>query len=724
MEKNHWLMLAVIAVYVAAETAGLAFAFRPAISFVRPAAGIALALVLIFGYRALPGILLGALIAQGLILQSLAKTLELGSIDVLSAAIGLSVTESIEAATALWMLRQVDCRRGLERVSDVVKFAIFAALVSSLIGATLGTLTMFLSGVIARDLVSTVWIVWWFGNAIAALAITPVLLTWKVRWLAKHQQWEAFCLSMLLLLSCQIAFGDWFTSNQTTFPLAFLPFPFVMWAALRFGGFGAAIASSFTTISAVFTVLRTDALLDWESAVQPALIQYVFSGVICVTALLIAASQSERRKAKKELQRREREFRSLLSAIPDALFVLDASGRFRQVFTADRDLIVDSPEKLIGKTIHEVLLEKDADICMQVIVKVIETGEPVDTSYPLTVDGVQRRFSARVVPYGTPPDPLVLWVARDITILHQTQRRLSADEALLRNLLELQEDERKLLSYELHDGFVQYMVGAHMSLEGVANALTPDQKSSLESLEWSRELIRKSIDEARGLISELRPLIIDESGIIESIGYLINDELGNDINVQFVPVTTNERLAPLLEGTVFRIVQELLGNVRKHSQAKNVKIRLEQNHRELLLTIEDDGIGFDLDDEAMCRFGVEQVTKRVDLFGGHSKIRSSPNRGTVVQIMLPLELPTDPQSDAVTLSPLRESPHDEFPSMTRINPKPLERDDNAIKRGRTPDQAENSGNDAVKNRRNVDEAISSNPNRPDGSSSNSEVQSK
>lgn len=692
MRKNYWLLLlGVVGVYVAAETMGLVFAFRPAISFVRPAAGIALAVVLLFGSRALPGILVGAFIAHGLILQSLAETLELGLFEVLSAAVGLAIAESVEAGTALWMLQRVGFRRSLQAVSDVVKFVIFAALASTLVGAIIGTSTLFLAGVVERELLGRLLISWWFGNAIAAVAITPFLLTWKDRKLKDEQQWEAFCLSLLLILACQIAFGKWPNSNQTSYPLAFLPFPLVMWAALRFRGFGAAVASAFTTIAGVFTVLRTQGLFDLESAFEPVLIQYAFSGSICVTALLISANQAERRRAEQERLRRESEFRSLLSAIPDALLVFDADGRYRQVFTANRDLIVDSPEKLVGKRMHDVLSESATDIGMQVIKKVLETGEPVDTNYPITIDGVLKRFSARVVPYGTAADPLVLWVARDISVLHQTQIKHRADEALLRNLLELQEDERKLLSYELHDGLVQYMVAAHMTLEAVARNLTPDQESSQESLKWSRELIHKSIDEARALISELRPMIIDESGIVESIGYLINELLGPDYNVQFIPMVNNERLPPLLEGTVFRIVQELLSNIREHSKAKNVKIQLVQNSSTLQMTIEDDGVGFDMEDKTKSRLGVEQVTKRVDLFGGQSKIVSAPDCGTRIDVVLPFELPTDAQSEVVTLSPLRESP-DGTPTVTLITPRTTEHQDaNSESRG-VDDATERSSN--------------------------------
>ncbi len=654
-KKQYVLFVTIAAVCVVAEAAGLVFAFGPAISLVRPGAGIALAAVLIFGYRALPGIAAGTFIAYCLILQSLGETLSLRVVDTVLASMGLAGAEALEAATALWLLRIVDFRRNLQSVADVVKFVGFAAVISTWIGAVLGTFTLYMAGVVSEDLLARAFLAWWFGNAIAALAIAPFLLTWQDRCLGRRRRWEAVCVGTLLVVACQIAFGEWSGINQTSYPLAFLPFPLVMWAALRFRGFGAAVASAFTTIAGVFSILRTQQLLDWESAFVPTLIQYAFSGSICVTALLIAATQSERRRAEERRRARDSQFRSLLSAIPDALFVFDAEGHYRQIFTADTDLIVDQPENLLGKRLHEAIPKKPADLVLRIIDQVITSGQPVDTNYPLTIQGVSKRFSARVVPYGDADDPLVLWVARDISDLHHTQSKLKADEALMRNLLQLQEDERKLLSYELHDGLVQYMVGAHMALEGVFGGLHPDQRKSRESLTWSRDLIRQSIDEARNLISELRPLIIDESGIVESIGYLINDQLGTQFKVRFIPLVEGGRLPPLLEATVFRIVQELFCNIRKHSQAKRVEIKIVQTSRSLEMMIEDDGFGFDVEDSTIARFGIDSIRKRVDLFGGKSSIQSIPGKGTRVNVTLPFELPTSIEPIQVTPSSMTNS---------------------------------------------------------------------
>ena len=647
LHSNQLLLIfGVVTIYVFAAVTGLAFAFLPGVSVVRPPAGIALAAVLIFGLRALPGITLGALIAHGLTLQSLV------------AGVGMATTETIEAASAWWLLHWIGFDSRLQRIRDVAAFVILGAFVCTFVGASLGAGMLLASGLIATGQLLVSQIGWWFGDVIAALAITPTLLTWNTARSEKGRWWEAGLLAFLLILACQIAFGNWLKFNEVSYPLAFVPFPLVMWAALRFQVFGAAVASAFTTIAGVFSILQTQAPLDWQSAYEPLLIQYAFSGAICVTALLTAAAHVERRRAEAAQRHGEDQFRSVLTAIPDLLLVLDNEGRYRQIFTANQNLLIDDAASLLGKTLAEVLPAAEAAFGMQTIERVVRTRQLAETEYALHVGGENRWFSARVVPYGTQDDPCVLWVARDLSELHHAQARLQANEQLLRKLLHLQEQERKLLAYEIHDGLVQYMVGAQMSLEGIRRDLKPENEETIQNMNWSRELITKSIGEARNLISELRPPIIDESGIIEAIRYLIDEVTSKSkVRVRFLPITEFDRLPPLLEGNVFRIVQEALTNVCRHSQASEVEIKLFHDASTLQIKIHDNGIGFDLEDIEGNQFGVEGIIKRAQLFGGRAEIESAPGGGTKIDVVLPLELPTsDEMPETVKPGPVSPSP--------------------------------------------------------------------
>jgi signal transduction histidine kinase len=237
-------------------------------------------------------------------------------------------------------------------------------------------------------------------------------------------------------------------------------------------------------------------------------------------------------------------------------------------------------------------------------------------------------------------------VARDITERKHADERLRFKQQLLKSLLALQERERKLVAAEIHDGLVQDITGAKMLLEGAQHQLETRSGDPLKSLSRVEELLGRAIHEGRRMIGDLRPLLTDDQGVVEMIHFLAQEEsrrTGREIH--FTPDVAFDRLDPLLEGTVFRITQEALTNVRKHSQARHVDIRLNETDQWLLLEIDDDGVGFDPERVGEDRYGIQGIFHRARLFGGTATIDSSPGKGTRIRVELPLSL-------SMTMEPL------------------------------------------------------------------------
>jgi PAS domain S-box-containing protein len=233
-------------------------------------------------------------------------------------------------------------------------------------------------------------------------------------------------------------------------------------------------------------------------------------------------------------------------------------------------------------------------------------------------------------------------VFRDITESRQAAERLRAEEMLLRRLLELQESDRKVVAHEIHDGFVQDVVGAQMQLETARYRIGHDPTGAAQSLQEAARLLRKAIAEGRRMISNLRPLVIDERGIVEALKHLIADqeaEAGLVVRLDCDPQVG--QLDPRVEGTLFRIVQEALNNVKYHSRATQASVSLRKVGRMLLLEVRDNGVGFDPERVSPSRFGLRSICERARLFGGSGVIESSPGGGTVVRV----ELSTEPVVD-------------------------------------------------------------------------------
>ena len=218
----------------------------------------------------------------------------------------------------------------------------------------------------------------------------------------------------------------------------------------------------------------------------------------------------------------------------------------------------------------------------------------------------------------------------------QAQEKIQAEQRLLRRLLDLQDCERKLIAYEIHDGFLQQIVGAHLLIEGLG-AQQPDQRIERRKLKDIQKLLSDAINEGRRLISDLRPIIIDEKGVVEAVKYLIVEEYSaGKPEVHFTHDVRFERLPSLQEGIIFRIVQEALTNVRRHSQASRAEVRLAQLDGHLRLEVKDNGIGFDPRQVSDARFGLEGIRERSRLFGGSASITSVPGQGTNIVVILPI----------------------------------------------------------------------------------------
>lgn len=225
-------------------------------------------------------------------------------------------------------------------------------------------------------------------------------------------------------------------------------------------------------------------------------------------------------------------------------------------------------------------------------------------------------------------------VMRDITAHKQYQEQLRAEEALLRKLLELQERDRKLVSYEIHDGLMQYVVGAKMIVESICQSSDGNARELAKTV---RQLLGNAIKDGRAVIAGLRPMVIDDQGIVGAIEYLISDAPISKLDVQFTHDVRFDRLAPPLEQTVFRIVQEALTNVYRHSQTKSASIELKQLDHRLRLQIRDAGVGFDLTQVPGDRFGVRGILERARLFGGSAQIETAPGEGTRIVVEIPLD---------------------------------------------------------------------------------------
>jgi two-component system sensor histidine kinase DegS len=203
-------------------------------------------------------------------------------------------------------------------------------------------------------------------------------------------------------------------------------------------------------------------------------------------------------------------------------------------------------------------------------------------------------------------------------------------------IIKAQEEERKRVAREIHDGPAQSLANVVLRLEVCQRLLDTDLVKAREELEDMKFQVRVSLRDVRRIIFDLRPMVLDDLGLIPAIRrYLSEYEKRSKINTNFLLLGKEERIQSVLEVAIFRIVQEALTNAHKHSGASQVNVRLEINQTQITVVVDDNGWGFDVDKALSSaskgeNYGLISMRERAELFGGTVTFQSKPQVGTKV----------------------------------------------------------------------------------------------
>lgn len=242
-----------------------------------------------------------------------------------------------------------------------------------------------------------------------------------------------------------------------------------------------------------------------------------------------------------------------------------------------------------------------------------------------------------VVTYVFVPPDLVMVHVEDVTQRKRVEEELRNERRLLGELLDLQERDRKLIAYEIHDGLAQLLTGALMGLQSYLGTLSTSAGQSEHELQRSRTTLERALAEARRLIDGLRPPMLDQAGVAEAIRHLIEEQQPLcRSEIQYHCEVRFKRLPSPLENTIFRVAQEALNNACRYSRSDRISVSLTEHDRHVVLEIRDWGVGFDVGEVGGKHFGLQGMQERARLFGGTAVIQSAPNEGTTVRIELPL----------------------------------------------------------------------------------------
>jgi len=314
-------------------------------------------------------------------------------------------------------------------------------------------------------------------------------------------------------------------------------------------------------------------------------------------------------------------------AVIDRDGIIRACNRVDEGFTADQ---------VIGHSLVRFTMPESTLALTAMLRPVFENGETktVETTVR-RLDGGLSYFALRIAPIHRDGRTVAAMACcENVRPLKNTEQALTHERNVLKRLLEIQERERQLVSYEIHDGVAQYIAGALMHFEACAHGRgTPAATRDFES---GMRLLHAAADESRRLIGGLRPPALDELGIVDAIESLVADARDCGSRVDFSHHLPGDRLRPHLETIIFRIVQEALTNARRHASAGRIEVTLERTDDHVRVRVHDDGRGFDPAAVPEERFGLEGIRQRCRLLGGEPRIESRPGAGTTIEAVLPI----------------------------------------------------------------------------------------
>jgi PAS domain S-box-containing protein len=350
---------------------------------------------------------------------------------------------------------------------------------------------------------------------------------------------------------------------------------------------------------------------------------------------------TERKQAEESLRKSEERYRELFENAKDAIYVHDLTGRYTSVNRAAEQLSGFTREEILGKHFSNFVAPRDlkharTNLCR----KIDEENETIYEVDLVRRDGqrVPVEVSSRLI-FENGVAVGVQGVARDVT------ERKRAQEALRmysQRLIQAQEVEREKVARELHDEIGQVLTAVRINLQSIQRSCGTD--GNVPRLDESIGIVDEALGRVRDLSIELRPALLDDLGLSVALRWYVDHYAQRTgIIAEVLNGFEDDARAPReLETACFRIAQEALTNVARHAHAVSVSVQLERSRERMLLTIMDDGVGFDIDNlrkstSAASALGLRGMEERALAAGGYIEIDSGAGRGTRVRATFPFK---------------------------------------------------------------------------------------
>ena len=338
-----------------------------------------------------------------------------------------------------------------------------------------------------------------------------------------------------------------------------------------------------------------------------------------------AADLIERTRDEAALQRANERNTAFLRAVPDLMFVILRDGTYVDYNARDEKLLWASPSVFLGRTVREIMPPALADTFMDAIERAFRRDDPIVVEYELPL-GETKYFEGRIVQAGA---DRVLAIVRDQT---EAKRAAELNRVLAGRLIASQEAERRRIARELHDDLSQKTALLMMDIELLANRCPQERAGFLELSERAHEIAA----DLHNLSYELHPSKLEALGLLSALNALCRDtSQQGGMTIAFTHEGIPAGIDPNVSLCLYRITQEALHNVTRHSHAPDAYVRLAADDQHLTLHIADSGVGFDARTNS-AGLGLVSMRERAALLRGEVVVDTFPGGGTRIGVRVPL----------------------------------------------------------------------------------------
>lgn len=664
MKRSAWrypVQVALLAVvYYAAARLGQLMAIPPGnVTPIWPASGIALAAVLLLGARIWPGIWLGSFLGNT---WAFFDGSSLGSMAVsLLAGTGLGAGATLEALAGAVLLRVVSGERSpLGRVQDVLTFVTLAGVLSCMLSATIGTVSLCLGGFLPWTVFARTWFTWWTGDIAGVLLVTPLLLTWsqadRTSVSPKRTAEAALWLAALVAVS-QGIFG--LQGGGEAAYAQFAIYPIMIWAMLRFGQLGATTGIVLVSAIAAWGMVKGFGPFAGSTTYETTLLLQAFLATLALTMLLLTAVLTERAQAQATLMESERRFRAVAQSVNNAIVLADNTEEILLWNKGAEKMFGYREEEALGRPLTLLMPERYRTAHLAGVARLLSTGQSKIIGQTVELNGLRkdgREFPVELSLASWTADKRIFFSAiiSDITDRKRAEQAVESHaQELIRSNAEL-EQFAYVASHDLQEPLRMISSYTQLLARRYKGRLDADADEfiafAVDGATRMQELIRNLLEYSRvGTKGEkMRPT---------DCGNLLGRVLaGLRVAIEQNKATVTRGSLPTVmadDTQLSQVLQNLIGNAIKfHGQdPPNIHVAAELRGPEWVFSIRDNGIGFDpkhasrvfaLFQRLHSRkeypgtgIGLAICKKIVERHGGRIWAESMPGTGTTFFFTLP-----------------------------------------------------------------------------------------